>query len=150
VLATSLAWPKDASVSNNIQSVAHFVRQSSLIRFTLEDAHDHCLGRPHPKVVLLSHDFNDLEPVLAVDILLGYLNVPGQRYLLRDGYSCESAGTNFQRYLWKTMETALVSGMLVRANKDDLKKADFVIQFSASENTKQNIPNFWPLYLHQD
>jgi hypothetical protein len=101
-------------------------------------------------VVLLSHDFNDLEPVLAVDILLGYLNVRGPRYLLRDGYSFESAENNSQRYLWKMMETALESGMLIRANKDDLMKADFVIQFSASKNTNQNIPNLWPLYLHQD
>jgi hypothetical protein len=150
VVATGLAWPKDAPASNNIQSVARFVRHTSLIRSTLEDAHNRCLGKPHPKVVLLSHDFNDLEPVLAVDILLGYLNVRGPRYLLRDGYSFESAETNSQRYLWKIMETALESGMLIRANKDDLMKADFVIQFSASKNTNQNIPNLWPLYLHQD
>jgi hypothetical protein len=148
VIATSLAWPKEASMSSNFQSVARFVRYTGLIRSTLERARDRCQGRSNPKVVLLSHDYNDLEPVLAVDRFLANLNVPGQRYLLRDGYSLESAETNSQRYLWKTMEKAVESGILRRATRDDLIKADFVIQFSAPENSEQNVPNLWPLYLH--
>jgi hypothetical protein len=150
LFATGLAWPKGASASNNFKSAARFVRHTSFIRSTVEAARDRCLGKPHPIVVLLSHDFNDLEPVLAVNILLDYLNVLGPRYFLRDGYSLESAENNGQRYLWKTMEEALESGLLKRASKDDLVKADFVIQFSAPENTKQSVPNLWPLYLHQD
>jgi hypothetical protein len=49
VVATGLAWPKDAPASNNIQSVARFVLHTSLIRSTLEDAHNRCLGKATPK-----------------------------------------------------------------------------------------------------
>jgi hypothetical protein len=116
----------------------------------LEAARDHCLGKPQPLVMLLSHDFNDFEAVVAVDQLLDYLNVPGPRYLLRNGYSLESAENNTQRFLWKRMEEAAESIPLKRATKDDLIKADFVIQFSAPENTQQSFPNLWPLYLDMD
>jgi hypothetical protein len=101
-------------------------------------------------VVLLSHDFNDFEPVLAVDQLLDYLNIPGPRYFLREGYSLESAKDNWQRFLWKLMEQRLEQKRLTRASEEDFNKADFVIQFSAFEKTKQNAPNLWPLYLTQD
>jgi hypothetical protein len=150
LIAVVLAWPKDASIKSNFQSVAHFREHTSFIRSTLEDARRRCVGKAHPKVVFLSHDFNDYEPVVAVDIFLGYLNVPGHRYLLREGYSLESAKDGSQRFLWNVMEKEVEKGVLLRATEDDLKEADFVIQFSAPDNLKANFPNLWPLYLHQD
>jgi hypothetical protein len=150
LLAVAVGWPKDAPVQQNFESVDRFLHHSSLIRTTLEDAQHHCQGKAHPKIVLLSHDFNDLEPVLATDILLRYLNIPDRRYLLREGYSLESAKDDFQIYLWKTMQAAVEKGVLLSATKDDLNEADFVIQFSAPENSEASFPNLWPLYLHQD
>jgi len=107
-------------------------------------------GKAHPKVVLLSHGFNDYEPVVAVDQFLGYLNVPGRRYLLREGYSLESAKDGWERTLWKLMDGEVEKGVLLRATKEDLKESDFVIQFSAPDNLKPNFPNLWPLYVFQD
>jgi hypothetical protein len=150
LIAVVLAWPKDASIKNNFQSVGRFVRHTSLIRSTLEDAQRRCLGKAHPKVVLLSHGFNDYEPVVAVDQFLGYLNVPGRRYLLREGYSLESAKDGWERTLWKLMDGEVEKGVLLRATKEDLKESDFVIQFSAPDNLKPNFPNLWPLYVFQD
>ena len=150
LVAAGLAWPKDALTSNNSKAAARFVRHTGLIRSTLETARERCLGKPHPIVVLLSHDFNDLEPVVAVDKLLDYLTVPGPRYFLRHSYSLESAANDSQRFLWKLMEGAVASGRLKRADPSDLSKADFVIQFSASSSNTQTVPNLWPLYLHQD
>jgi hypothetical protein len=150
LVATSLAWPPRAPLTTNLQAAERFARHTRHIRAALEAARDACLRKQEPKVVLVSHDFNDFEPVMAVDKLLNYLNVPGPRYLLRTGYSLDSATDDSRRFLWKLMDRYLEMRRFKRADSVDLAQADFVIQFSGSDKTGLSAPNLWPLYLHQD
>lgn len=57
LIAVALAWPKDASIKNNFQSVGRFVRHTSLIRSTLEDARHRCLGKAPSKSGALESRF---------------------------------------------------------------------------------------------